>query len=316
MKISKTISLLIFALFQVLMPTSCVTNSRISEPIEDNFIFLEKEQEKTKSFVNEHNQKTKDFFAARVNFANRFAINERILKAQEGIPDITFFGDWAFTILKDDASPKGRLVRTPISKLAQSFNNWTLVFDTKILKKNRVISDFNCLLPEAKRCLVSLSEAGGDKVEIIEVEAKTGKIVTDGFFVPLARSRVSWINKDKISLSTDFGPDSLTASGDGNQVKVVSRGQQFKDGKLVLSLLEGYQNIYIGNYLHQSKSIVVASQFASPTKNSFWLIDQQGNKKIPTKGAAIFYGIYKNFLIFQSWTNVNYGDKKIGKGEV
>jgi prolyl oligopeptidase len=72
--------------------------------------------------------------------------------------------------------------------------------------------------------MVSLSNGGGDAVEVREFNLDTAQFIPNGFFLPNAKSDVSWAGPDALFVGTDFGAGSLTDSGYPRIVKLWRRG--------------------------------------------------------------------------------------------
>jgi prolyl oligopeptidase PreP (S9A serine peptidase family) len=56
----------------------------------------------------------------------------------------------------------------------------------------------DCLPPEYRRCLVSLSNGGKDATIVREFDVETRTFVADGFVLPEAKSGTSWRDIDHI----------------------------------------------------------------------------------------------------------------------
>jgi prolyl oligopeptidase len=80
---------------------------------------------------------------------------------------------------------------------------------------------------------VNLSPGGGDAVEVREFDAETLRFVEGGFFLPVAKSNVAWIDENSIYVGTDFGPGSLTASGYPRIVKAWRRGTPLSSARTI-----------------------------------------------------------------------------------
>src|SRR5206468_157458 len=57
--------------------------------------------------------------------------------------------------------------------------------------------------------------------------------ITNGFYLPEAKSEVAWRSRNAIYVGTDFGPGSLTHSGYPRIVKEWKRGTPLASAKLV-----------------------------------------------------------------------------------
>ena len=57
--------------------------------------------------------------------------------------------------------------------------------------------------------------------------------MAEGFYLPEAKSRVSWIDENQVYVGTDFGPGSLTDSGYPRMIKRWKRGETLSTAKWV-----------------------------------------------------------------------------------
>ncbi len=105
---------------------------------------------------------------------------------------------------------------------------WEVVLDVDALAEaegeNWVWKGADCLSPEYRHCMVSLSRGGADASVEREFDAAAKAFVEGGFFVPEAKARVGWKDANTLWIGTDFGEGSLTTSGYPRIVKEWQRG--------------------------------------------------------------------------------------------
>ena len=94
----------------------------------------------------------------------------------------------------------------------------------------------NCLPPEEVICMIALSRGGADADVKREFNTKTKSFVKEGFSLPEAKSRISWLSEDELLVGTDFGPDSLTNSGYPRISKIWKRGTPLSDAQLLMEI--------------------------------------------------------------------------------
>lgn len=83
------------------------------------------------------------------------------------------------------------------------------------------------------RAIVSLSDGGGDAVEVREYDLTTRRFVTDGFTVPAGRTQVCWIDRDAVLVATYVGEGSLTDSSYPREVRHWRRGTVLADAPCI-----------------------------------------------------------------------------------
>ncbi len=82
-----------------------------------------------------------------------------------------------------------------------------------------------CLRPDERYCLVSLSNGGKDAVEIREFDIQTGRFVDGGFRIPEGKHNVTWLDRDTLILGMEWAKGDVTESGYPYILKQVKRGQ-------------------------------------------------------------------------------------------
>src|SRR5690606_29301620 len=131
--------------------------------------------------------------------------------------------------------PRGIWRRTTLASYRSAAPEWDVVLDLDALAEeegeNWVWHGAECLPPDYTRCLVSLSRGGADASVVREFDVHLRAFVEDGFVLPEAKSRVSWIDRDRVFVATDFGEGSLTSSGYPRVVKEWRRGTPLEQAR-------------------------------------------------------------------------------------
>jgi len=160
-----------------------------------------------------------------------------ILDSKERIPVVQKLGPWYYNFWRDAKNPRGLWRRTTLAEYRKPEPAWETVIDVDALgaaeKENWVWHGPNCLKPEYKRCLVSLSRGGADADVVREFDLETKAFVKDGFFLPEAKSRTDWAGRDSLYVGTSFGPGSMTASGYPRIVKLWKRGTPLEQAETI-----------------------------------------------------------------------------------
>lgn len=198
------------------------------------------ESEASLNWVAEHNQRT----AAQLEdplYASLYNTALDVLNQEGKLTSAYAIGDYYFELKKTTDNPRGVLMRSPSNGFLTGDAQWELVLDVDALASDEgqawVYHGLNCYQNDPSQCLISLSPGGTDADELREFNALTGEFIEGGFYLPLAKSSVSWLDADSWIIATDFGDDSLTDSGYPRKLKVHQRGDDMADAKL----------IYVGN---------------------------------------------------------------------
>ncbi|HVR42997.1 MAG TPA: prolyl oligopeptidase family serine peptidase [Thermoanaerobaculia bacterium] len=195
----------------------------------DPYAWLEEiDGEVALAWVREQNERTRLELASTPGFQSMYEEALAVLGSESRIPSLTFKGRDLYNLWRGPENPRGIYRRTTLEQLRSGDPQWTTVIDVDELSRREgtpwVFKGMSCLPPEHRRCLVSLSPGGGDAVEIRELDSRTFRFVSEGFFLPTAKSSVEWIDENAIVVGTDFGPGSMTDSGYPRIVKVWKRG--------------------------------------------------------------------------------------------
>ena len=151
-----------------------------------------------------------------------------ILDSTDKIAYVEKMGEHYYNFWRDAEHVRGIWRRTTLDEFRKADPAWELVLDIDALAKaeneNWVYSGADCLEPENRLCLLSLSRGGADATVVREFDTVAKAFVKGGFELPEAKSGASWIDADTLFVGTDFGPGSLTNSGYPRIAKRWKRG--------------------------------------------------------------------------------------------
>jgi len=174
-------------------------------------------------------------------YAGLYADALKIATAKDRIPAVGFAGETG--ALRDywqDAEHVRGLWRTTTLASYRTGNpEWKTLIDLDALSKaegkNWVWKGADCLAPDDRYCLVSLSNGGKDAVVVREFDTQTGKFVDGGFALPEGKHRFDWLDKDTLFVVTDWTKDDVTTSGYPFIAKLLKRGQPLSAAKQVFT---------------------------------------------------------------------------------
>ena len=210
---------------------------------EDPYLWLEEVQgEKALAWVKEQNAATQPLIEGSPGFKE---LHQRLLgiyNSRDRIPTVRKRGDWLYNFWQDERNPRGVLRRTTLDEYRKKEPEWETVLDIGALSAEEnekwVFKGVSCLYPEYNRCIVSLSRAGADAVEIREFDVPSRKFVKDGFRASESKGGVAWRDANTLYVSRDFGPGTTTRSGYPRIGKEWTRGTPLSSAASVFEVKE------------------------------------------------------------------------------
>ncbi|HZS19876.1 MAG TPA: S9 family peptidase, partial [Pseudonocardiaceae bacterium] len=179
--------------------------------IDDPYRWLEDVTgERALSWVRERNAETMAELARGATFEALRAEIREVLDSTDRIPYITRRGEYRYNFWRDREHPRGLWRRTTLAEYRKEAPDWDILLDVDALARdedeNWVYHGAQCLRPDYRRALISLSRGGADASVVREFDIERREFVADGFMLPEAKTTVNWIDADRIYVATDFGP--------------------------------------------------------------------------------------------------------------
>lgn len=201
-----------------------------AQDAKDPYLWLEDiEGKKALDWVKKENAATDKLIRNRPGFEKDRLRAKEILDDNRQIADPgEVMGDTITNFWRDAANPRGIWRQSPLDAYLAGKPVWTTLIDVDALgkaeKQSWVWHGADCLAPDYRRCLISVSPGGTDADIVREWDRPTKSFVKDGFALPQAKSSVTWENADTLLVATDYGAGSMTASGYPRIVKRWKRG--------------------------------------------------------------------------------------------
>jgi prolyl oligopeptidase len=205
---------------------------------DDPHIWLEGvDDPKALAWVEAHNQPTLNELQRHPAYDTIYKRVLGVITSRSRIPYVSSRAGSYYNFWTDADHPRGVWRRTTPASYATSTPTWETVIDIDALakaeKENWAWKGSSCLEPQFRRCFIFLSRGGADATEIREFDVDTKQFVKDGFFVPQAKSDITWLDENNVYIATDFGPGSLTSSGYARIVKHWQRGTPLSSARTV-----------------------------------------------------------------------------------
>ena len=205
---------------------------------EDPHLWLEDiTGDKALAWVKERNAEAVPKLEAHPGFK---ALHERLLaiyNSKERIPSVTMRGGQLYNFWQDEKHPRGILRRTTLEQYRKAEPSWETVLDIGKLAQESgerwVFKGLDCLFPDYRRCLVSLSRGGADATVVREFDLEEKAWVPGGFELPESKGTAEWRDADTLYIARDFGPGTMTKSGYPRIVKEWRRGTPLEKATVV-----------------------------------------------------------------------------------
>ncbi|MGB0894086.1 MAG: prolyl oligopeptidase family serine peptidase [Parashewanella sp.] len=219
-----------------------LVTANVAHAEQDKFMWLEDVQgAKPMKWVKQQNAISKKEIKAYPKFKTLVNNSLEVLNSKERIPYATRRGNYLYNFWKDANHTRGIYRRTTMAEYLKPEPKWETVLDIDALGKkegvNWVYKGMNCQYPDNVRCFVSLSRGGADAVEIREFDLLTKQFVVKSeqpFFLPEAKSSLSWVDKDTVFVGTEFNEQQgMTDSGYPRVVKLWKRGTPLSSAKTI-----------------------------------------------------------------------------------
>lgn len=297
-----------------LMTAASSAGAKPAAPTSDDaFAWMEEiEGARALEWVKAHNAEALKVLKGDPFYETALTASTEILTAKDRIPYVSVEGGYAYNFWQDDAHVRGLWRRTSVSDYENAEPNWETVIDVDQLasdeKENWVWKGAQCLPPAFTKCLVVLSRGGGDASVVREFDVKEKTFIKDGFFLPEAKSDISWIDQNTVFVGTDWGKGSLTSSGYPRIVKVWKRGQKLEEARI---LFEGKESDVAASGFTQFDPDGRTERFINRAVGFFdselsYVTPDDRIVPVPVPTYASLVGMHKRQLLFKmlkDWTN-------------
>ncbi len=222
------------ALVALTCAVSLTAPARAQTPATDPFQWLEDiDAPRSMTWVEGQNAKT----AKRLESDPRYAVfhteARNIFTAQDRIPWPSFRAGGVDNLWQDADHVHGIWRHASLASFRTAAPAWETLIDLDALSKtegkNWIWKGVTCLKPAETRCLVRLSDGGGDAVEIREFDAARKAFVDGGFRFPTGKQNIEWLDADTVIAGREWAPGEVTASGYAYILKTVTRGGATKE---------------------------------------------------------------------------------------
>ena len=215
--------------------------------VSDEFLWLEEiHGERALEWVREQNARTEALLGG-PELQDLEADLLRALDAPDRIAMVSKRGPLYYNFWRDAEHPRGLWRRTDWESYRAGTPQWEVLLDVDRLAEQEqtpwVFAGAQLLRPDWDRALLRLSPDGGDAVRVREFDLATRRFITDeedGFDLPVAKTHVSWLDRDRVLVGTVVDPDpqtgDVTRSSYPRCQRVLHRGEQLGAAEQVFTV--------------------------------------------------------------------------------
>jgi prolyl oligopeptidase len=287
---------------------------------EDPFMWLEEvDSEKSLEWVEKQNDVSLKILTGQAGYQSIYDKNLEILNSTDRIADPTVYNNFIYNFWQDQDNPRGIWRRTPVESYLSGNPEWEVMLDIdKISKENDikwVFKGATGLFPHYDKFLVNLSKGGGDAVVVKEFDIESKSFVENGFYLPENKSSASWIDKNTLMVSTDFG-DGMTTSGYAKQVKIWKRGTDLKEAKLIFDGDENDMGVWGITHPTHKKNYQMIMQKTSFYSGHYYAIEKEELVKLELPEDIQLSAIFNDLIVFEIKSDWNVGGNDLKQGAV
>ena len=278
----------------------------------DPFLWLEPaDSPRALDWAKTENQRSLSLLEGDPRYAPLHEAALTIVDATDRIPTPAFRAERIYNFWQDKTQAQGLWRRTTLDSYQTSSPAWETVLDLDALSraegKTWVWHGADCLKPNERMCLVSLSDGGEDAVEVREFDLPSARFVDGGFHLSRSKQDAAWRDPDTLVVSRDWGPGTMTESGYAFVVKLVKRGQPLDAAQEVFrGTAKDVQVAPFSVFDPETGSrAVLITRALSFFETETYVLTPTGAVKLPLPLKATIQGLSGGQLMFtlqQAWT--------------
>jgi prolyl oligopeptidase len=276
--------------------------------------------EMSMEWVIEKNKVTDDKLKSQELYKSLYDQALTVLNNKSRLPAVTQSGKWIYNFWQDEKHPRGIYRKTTIKRFKRSRPKWSTVLDmdkySQSQGENYDFHGLSCLPPEDNDCLVFLSLGGGDAIVVREFDLEKKKFIKGGFSVPLAKTQVTWIDKDNIYVGTDFGKNSLSKAGYPKTIKKWHRGTPLSQAETVYQAGDESMSVNASRLNINDSFVDLINENTSFWSNDKYQIINNETVKLNLPASALVIGAYNNKLVVSLKKDWSIDNQNFIQGEV
>lgn len=276
--------------------------TQISMAQEDPYLWLEEvDGKKALEFVDTQNKNTIEALSSLKDYESIYLKTLEIYNSPERIAYPANRGKFVYNFWQDKEHERGIWRRSPLADYAAGKPKWEVLIDidkiSKIENTKWVFKGATGVYPTYDRFLVSLSNGGGDAVEIREFDVTKKQFVQYGFHIKEAKGGADYVDENTLIVSSDFGEGTMTTSGYPRQVKLWKRGTPLKDAKLIYEGKSTDVGVWGGTMRDGAKNYITINRGMTTFSGETYVYVDDKTVKLDVPDDVTINGILNNQLV-------------------
>jgi len=293
----------------------------IAAVADDKYLWLEDiDGDKSMQWVIQRNKISDDKLTSTKLYKELYSQALTVLNNKSRLPVVTQNGKWLYNFWQDKQHPRGIYRKTTLKQFKTANPKWQTVLDmdeySNQQEKNYDYHGMTCLQPKGVDCLVFLSPGGGDAIEVREFDLDRHEFIESGYSLPLAKSRISWIDKDTVYVGTDFGIGSMTDSGYPRIIKQWKRGTPLAAAKTLYTADKKSMSATARRLKDRQSEIDIISETTSFWSSHKYQLQENKVTILQLPNNAIISGIYQGKLVVSLKKDWEFNHQKFIQGEI
>lgn len=217
----------------------------------DPFLWLEEvEGDEAMEWVLDRNEGTREELRAFPAYRELFDNALELITSDARIAYPTIQGERIYNFWTDAEHPRGIYRRTTWESYLSGTPAWETVLDIDALVEEEgtpwAFRGMDCLLPEERLCMVSLSPGGSDAVEVREFDLETMAFVEGGFHLPASKNSTAWVDENTLLVGHNLNPEYVTTSGYSRAAWIWERGSLLEEAEILTEAGQDEMAVFVG----------------------------------------------------------------------
>ncbi len=254
-------------------------------------------------WIDRENRRTERALVDTPLYQELFADAREALLTSMQIPSAAERGGYVYDVERSKEHPKGVWRRALTATFLDGKPVWRPLLDLDRLSHSEgrswTFRGSDCLPPEFRRCVLTLSDGGSDASVRREFDLESG-FIGSGFSAPAVKGETRWLDEDRLIAALAIGEDDSTSAGYPARVRLWRRGQSVDAAPSILEAAPGDIRLALDRLedAHGNVALLI-NQEHDFSRRSWWLVNADGNaSKLPFPEDARVLALQNGQLVF------------------